>query len=66
MKLILGAFNDELLVNLVLRAVPYCNHVDAAVAYADSRDHVLVRACKEHGPRGASCLARSAAASRGP
>ncbi|MBN1654126.1 MAG: hypothetical protein JXA30_10145 [Deltaproteobacteria bacterium] len=48
MKAILGKLNDELLVNLAIRSKPFCSHVYAAVAYAEGKDHQLVRRCKEY------------------
>lgn len=48
MKAILGKLNDELLVNLAIRSRPFCSHIDAAVAYADGKDHQLVQRCKEY------------------
>jgi hypothetical protein len=49
MRAVLGKLNDELLLNLAMKAAPYCSHVDAAIAYADGRDHRLVQICKEKG-----------------
>lgn len=49
MKLVLGKLNDELLINLAIRAGAFCSHVDAAVAYADSKDHPFIQSCKEKG-----------------
>lgn len=47
MKVVLGKLNSELLVNIAIKAVPFCSQVDAAVAYATGHDHQLIRLCKE-------------------
>jgi len=47
LKLVLGKLNNELLLNLALRAGPFCSEVHAAVAYAEGTDHPLLKACKE-------------------
>jgi hypothetical protein len=49
MKLVLGKLNDELLINLAIRAAPFTSQVDAAIAYADSKDHPLITSCKDKG-----------------
>jgi HKD family nuclease len=49
MRVILGKLNDELLLNLATGAASFCSEVDAAVAYAESKDHPLLRTCKEKG-----------------
>ncbi len=49
MEVVLGKLNDELLVNLALRAQTRCSEVHAAVAYAQGSDHPLLKACKEKG-----------------
>lgn len=49
MKAVLGKLNDELLINLGLRAGAFCTQVDAAVAYAEGADHPLLKVCKEKG-----------------
>ena len=49
MKLVLGKLNDELLLNLAIQAGAFCSRVDAAVAYADSKDHRFIESCKEKG-----------------
>lgn len=51
MKVVLGTLNDELLLNLATRAASFCSHVDAAVAYAEGKDHPLIQTCKEKGLR---------------
>jgi PLD-like domain len=51
MKVILGKLNDELLVNVTTRAIPFCSQVDVAVAYADGKDHPFITKCKEKGLR---------------
>jgi hypothetical protein len=49
MKLVLGKLNDKLLINLAIRAGAFCSHVEAAVAYAEGKDHPFIQACKEKG-----------------
>jgi PLD-like domain len=49
MRLILGKLNDELLFNLATSAAASCSEVTAAVAYAESKDHPLLRTCKDRG-----------------
>lgn len=51
MRIVLGKLNDELLINLALRAGAFCSQVDAAVAYADGSDHPLLKSCKDKGLR---------------
>ena len=46
MRVILGKLNNELLHNLATGAAPFCTRVDAAVAYANSKDHPLVEVCR--------------------
>jgi len=40
--------NGELLINTANLAAPFCSHVDAAVAYAEGKDHPLLSSCKKH------------------
>lgn len=47
MRVILGKLNDELLLNLATGAAAFCSQVDAAVAYAESKDHPLLQTCKQ-------------------
>lgn len=48
MKPILGKLNNQWLLNLATNAVPYCSHVDAAVAYVTKKDHPFLVLCKKH------------------
>lgn len=49
MKAILGKLNDELLTNLMNKAMPFADSVQAAVAYA--QPHPFFETCKKHGLR---------------
>jgi predicted metal-dependent phosphoesterase TrpH len=49
MRVILGKLNDELLLNLATSAASFCSEVEAAVAYAESKDHPLLQTCKQKG-----------------
>jgi hypothetical protein len=46
-QVILGKLNGEMLINLANRASTFCSHVEAAVAYADSKEHHFIKSCKE-------------------
>src|SRR5690606_2313891 len=51
MKAVLGKLNNELLINLTIRASPFCSHVESAIAYAEGSDHPLLRTCKQENLR---------------
>ena len=47
MKVALGKLNDELPINLASRAGAFCSQVEAALAYAEGKDHAFIMPCKE-------------------